>query len=375
MPTPLEILALEPYYGGSHRRFLDGWRARSRHHIQALTLPAHKWKWRMQTAAWIFAERIKAEGLRPDVIFTTSLLNAAELSGLLRRQKITAPIALYFHESQFSYPMRAAERDGLRRIEGDDFRWGIINAASALASDRLIFNSRYHREGFFSAWRAGDQRMPDERLGAGRLAALRAGAEVIPVGLDLDALDAHAAPRPAGPPIILWNHRWEFDKQPEVLFEALYRLKAEGVPFRLVVCGEAFRRHPPCFAEARRRLKAEILAFGYLPSRADYAGWLWRADIVVSTAIQEFQGLSVLEAMWAGCAPLLPARLSYPELLPEAQRAAHLYADDAALLPALRGALHQPTPYAPRQAWLRRFDWAQIAPQLDASMDALQASA
>jgi hypothetical protein len=27
----MRILALEPFYGGSHQAFLDGWRARSRH--------------------------------------------------------------------------------------------------------------------------------------------------------------------------------------------------------------------------------------------------------------------------------------------------------------------------------------------------------
>ena len=45
---PLRILALEPYYGGSHRAFLDGLAARSRHAWTVLSMPARKWKWRIR---------------------------------------------------------------------------------------------------------------------------------------------------------------------------------------------------------------------------------------------------------------------------------------------------------------------------------------
>ena len=38
----MNVLALEPYYGGSHKAFLNQWRARRRHSWTALTLPAHK---------------------------------------------------------------------------------------------------------------------------------------------------------------------------------------------------------------------------------------------------------------------------------------------------------------------------------------------
>ncbi len=47
-PRPLRVLALEAYYGGSHKAFLDGWIADSRHDWTLLTLPDSKWKWRMR---------------------------------------------------------------------------------------------------------------------------------------------------------------------------------------------------------------------------------------------------------------------------------------------------------------------------------------
>ncbi len=52
----MKVLALEPYYGGSHRAFLDGWSSRSSHEWTTLTLPPNKWKWRMRHAAITFVE-------------------------------------------------------------------------------------------------------------------------------------------------------------------------------------------------------------------------------------------------------------------------------------------------------------------------------
>jgi len=39
--------------------------------------------------------------------------------------------------------------------------------------------------------------------------------------------------------------------------------------------------------------------------------------VVLSTARHDFQGLAIQEACFAGCTPLAPNRLVYPEYLPE----------------------------------------------------------
>ncbi|UCC45787.1 MAG: DUF3524 domain-containing protein, partial [Candidatus Zixiibacteriota bacterium] len=44
----MQILAVDPYYGGSHKAFLEGWSEVSRHQWRILSLPARKWKWRMR---------------------------------------------------------------------------------------------------------------------------------------------------------------------------------------------------------------------------------------------------------------------------------------------------------------------------------------
>ena len=41
------------------------------------------------------------------------------------------------------------------------------------------------------------------------------------------------------------------------------------------------------------------------------------ADVVVSTALHEFQGLAVMQAVAAGCVPVVPDRLAYRETYAE----------------------------------------------------------
>ena len=59
---------------------------------------------------------------------------------------------------------------------------------------------------------------------------------------------------------------------------------------------------------------------GYIDSKREYWEWLHKADWVLSTADHEFFGIAVVEALFAGCLPWLPERLSYRELLPAVGR-------------------------------------------------------
>jgi glycosyltransferase involved in cell wall biosynthesis len=66
---------------------------------------------------------------------------------------------------------------------------------------------------------------------------------------------------------------------------------------------------------AHRGFNEHIDFWGYQNSREDYEHVLSQADVIVSTANHEFFGISVVEAIAAGAYPLLPNRLSYPEIL------------------------------------------------------------
>lgn len=322
----MRILYVEPFEGGSHAAF-----TRTLTRLPAtwttVTLPGRHWKWRMrQIVPHVVLERADALEPAPDLVFASSYVPLAELVGLAPSLH-AVPRVLYFHENQLTYP----ERDPKER----DYHFGFTQMVSALAATRCVFNSEYNRRSFLEAARALLGRMPD-RVPAGFVEAIEDRSEVIAVPLDLEDVPPpqvvpDARERKAGP-VILWNHRWEHDKGPDAFFEVLGRLVRDAIPFRVMVCGERFRRAPEVFEAARRDLGPRVIHWGSAPTRAAYLALLGCAHVVVSTAVHEFFGLSVLEATHLGALPLVPDRLAYSEVFPPVYR----YADVEALTARLR---------------------------------------
>jgi len=96
----------------------------------------------------------------------------------------------------------------------------------------------------------------------------------------------------------------------------------------LALLGEKYKKQPPIFEEAYSQLKSNIIHSGYIENYNDYLHMLKKGDIVVSTANQENYGIAVIEAVLAGCMPLLPHRLSYPEVIPHEFHSECLYIDE-----------------------------------------------
>lgn len=238
-----------------------------------------------------------------DVLFCSDMLNLAEFAALAPAGITGLPKVIYFHENQLTYPVRVEDER--------DYQFAMTNLTSALAADAVWFNSQFHLDSFLDALAKFLKSMPDHQpLEA--IEKIRAKSSVYSPGItDYPARKA----RKSGPLRILWAARWEHDKNPEDFFEALEILKAKNVPFRFSVIGQSFRDRPAVFDQAHNDFHDHIDFWGYQQSRGDYEHALCQADVVVSTANHEFFGISVVEAIAAGAYPLVPNRLSYPEIL------------------------------------------------------------
>ena len=366
----IRVLALEPFFGGSHRAFLEGWQAHGRHDWTILQRSARHWKWRMRQAAVDMADEVAARvasGETWDLLLCSDMLNLAEFRGLAPEPVRRLPTVAYFHENQLTYPNRiAGERD---------LHFGFTNFTTALAADAVWFNSVYHRDCFLEALRQMLGSMPDRRR-PDLVDRIAGRAQVWPKGIDRMPNRRERSP---GPPRLLWAARWEHDKNPELLFDALIRLKEKDAPFRISVLGERYDEVPDVFARAKAQLADRIDRWGWLESRTGYVNALLEADLVVSTADHEFFGVSVVEAVAAGAFPLLPRRLAYPDIFGGEQTLDFFYdgsCDD--LVSRLEGLIARTeagdlwggNPNRGREM-VEPYCWERLAPRLDDALEAV----
>ena len=306
MPDPRKrILLLSAYRADSHAAWAD-WLTTTfdRFDWQVLELPGRHFRWRIRgnPLSWLDALR----EVRADALVATSMVDLATLRGL--QPRLTGlPTLYYFHENQFAYPVGEHQ---VRSVEPQ-----MVQLYGALAADRIAFNSPFNRDSFLDGTEQLLRRMPD-RVPKGVRARIAAHSHVLPVPVD------PVAPAPADrrdPALVVWNHRWEYDKAPEPFAEAVLEVAAHGHDFRLALLGPRPRQAPEPLRRLREQLGERIIADGCLP-RGEYLDVLARAGIVVSTALHEFQGLAMLEAASAGARPLVPDALCYPDQYPEAYR-------------------------------------------------------
>jgi hypothetical protein len=270
----LRFLFLEPFFGGSHWDFAEGLAASSRHRIELATLPARFWKWRMRGAALHFYRKIPSPA-GYDGLIASDLLALADLKALWG--PACPPCLAYFHENQLTYPLAPGE--------SLDVQFGFTNITTALAADRVLFNSRYHHDAFFARLPGFLRLMPEYRpLWA--MERIRRKSAVLYPGCRFPA--AGPPPTPPAPP--------------------------DGAP-----AGGQEVRH--------------------------------------------------------GCLPLLPRRLSYPEILPPACHDEFLYRDPPDLVEKLDLLLRSPGRFQPRRAGLAAamgaYAWETLAGRYDAELETL----
>jgi glycosyltransferase involved in cell wall biosynthesis len=367
----IKITLLEPFFSGSHKQWAEGLQKHSKHNVQILSLPGRHWKWRMHGGAVSLAKQFNQLEESPDLILATSMLDLTTFLSLTRKRSANIPVAMYFHENQLTYPWSPQDRDVKKKRNN---HYSFINYASALAADKVFFNSKYHMDSFLGALPKFLKQFPDKRE-RDNIDVIREKSEVLHLGLDLKRFEDFRSSdkEKQSEATILWNHRWEYDKNPEEFFETLFELKKKEIKFKLVVLGEQNDVNPPIFDEAKEKLKDEILHWGYADSFDDYAKWLWRADILSVTSNQDFFGGSVIEAMYCDCFPLLPNRLAYPEHLPEELEREFLY-EEGELPTRLETAIESVMGIrqVDYQSIVKKYDWNELIEKYDTKLEELK---
>ncbi len=320
----MRILLVEPFFTGSHKQWAEGYQKHSQHEIELLTLPGKFWKWRMAAGAVALASQFLKSDFEPDLILATDMLDLATFLSLSRKKSFGIPTAIYFHENQITYPWSPTDEDvSLKR----DHHYGFMNYTSALTADKVFFNSQYHYDSFLNTLPDFLRKFPDFK-GLENVEKIKIKSCVLSLGMDLKRLQMKNSTEPnssQSSPVLLWNHRWEYDKDPDTFFKTLFKLEKEKINFRLIVLGESFQKTPPIFAEAKGKLQSKILHWGYAETFENYKNWINQADILPVTSRQDFFGGSVVEAIYCGCIPLLPNRLAFPEHIPLAYHSQFLY--------------------------------------------------
>jgi glycosyltransferase involved in cell wall biosynthesis len=356
----MDILLLEPYYTGSHKAWADGLKKYSPHNIKILSMPGSFWKWRMHGGAITLAEKFNKLDFVPDLILATDMLNLSSFLALTREKTTGVPTAIYFHENQLTYPWSPIDRD----IKNNrDHHYSFINYISAYIADKVFFNSAYHKDIFLKDLKRFLKMFPDNRP-LKTVDTIKAKSEVLHIGVDLGKISLRK-PGSAGnkKPLILWNHRWEHDKNPEDFVNALIALKNRNIDFNVAFLGECFNKVPEIFLKAKRHLKKNIVHFGYVEDQAEYIDWLWKADIIPVTSHHDFFGVSIVQAIYCGCIPLLPKRLSYPELVSIKKYPDNFYSDQKDFTAKLEDIILNPHSYPTPKEGVAKFDWPNIIPE------------
>lgn len=306
-----QIVFVEPFYAGSHKNWTDSYiriLEAEGHEVELLSLKGRNWKWRMYGSALSLGKELLGKNLNPDILICSDMLDLSAFCGVARSRLQHTKIILYFHENQLTYPWSPTDEDTDR---GRDVSYAYINYRSACVADKVFFNSEYHKKSFLGSLRTFLKRFPDD-VDIETIAQLEKNSEVLHLGIDLTQLLSLNKKR-VDDPTILWNHRWEYDKNPELFYQGILNLKKSGAKFKLIVCGESSNKYPQIFDMIKDAFAEELIHFGYADSKDEYVRLLQLSDILPVTNIQDFFGGSVVEGIAAGCIPLLPSRLAYPE--------------------------------------------------------------
>lgn len=362
----MRILAVEPYYNGSHKAFLDGLQSHSDHDFVLVTQHEKGEKWKMHADSVSLAQKVRVVTEDIDLLLISSMTNLPAFLALTNPRFAHTPKIMYMHENQLTQPMPEGEER--------DWTYCYINYLSMLTADRLLFSSHFHYDDFFESLEVFLNDISED-VHVDTISAMKNKSSVLYPGLDLKALDNYEDTRIDNKnPVIVWNQRWQFDRNPAMFFRVLNRLDDIDLEFDLILAGDTKHDKPEEFEQAWSRYGRRIRHFGYVEDPVQYAKLLHKGDVVVSTATYEFFCVAIMEAVYCGCHPLVPNRLHYPELIPERLHSPLLHApvvydDENHLFSIMKDILSGEIKTLPKgtlQSINKHLDWSKKIKEYDA---------
>jgi len=293
MPAQLDILALEPFYGGVRRVMLETVIRCSRHRWTLLKLPPRRIERRLTAAAHWFSEQLSRHWVgRVDLLFTSEAMNLADLFRLVPRLS-KLPSVVYFHSNQLPTV------DEPKQTPHD-----LVNLNTATACNEIWFNSLFHLKTFLARASAMVQRHP-ELATRNPMRDLTAKAHVIYPPIDLGVLHELQNDKSIKrePRLIFVETR---DADVALLNAALVELDRRGEEYRLVTVGPVEHLRP----DVQRSTISEYDEAGQVRA-------ILSAGLLASTRNNATCDHHSIRALAGGCWPVVPMDGVYPELLPE----------------------------------------------------------
>jgi hypothetical protein len=290
MAAQLDILALEPFYGGARRAMLQTIRRCSRHRWTILKLPPRRMERRLSAAAnWFAAQLVRHFSGNIDLLFTSDAMNLASLFRLVP-ELASKPSVVYFHDNHL--PQAASTQSG---------PFDLVNLNAAMVATEIWFNSEYHQRSFFDRATALAGRHPE--LG-GAVPLITDKASMLPPPMDLRFVSdvrGHHNPQRRPDTIFLETRDADID-----LLNSALQIVARDRSVRLVTVGPVDRLTNACERTTVRESDEVGQAIGMLESR-----------VMLSVKPDAKSDYLFVRAMLSGCRPVALQECVYQEMVPE----------------------------------------------------------
>ena len=299
MPKQLDILALEPYYGGVRKQTLELLSRHSRHRWNIYKLPPRRLDRRLNTAAHWFSQQITRQAhLHCDVIFCSDALNLADLLRMTPEIGHKPSIA-YFYSNQLA----SAGAPGHDEIA----RQAMLS--TAMAATEVWFPSYFHIRGFLTAAAAQYDSHPESggkesvRGLIAKSQLVHPPVELVPPGKDAESIDSERKGR-----TICFDCR----EEESVIFQPLLKeISVRKEPVAVHVLGKPLHNIPAGVPV--------VLVDG--KSDQELTQTLKRCEMYISAKSGDNFDPLAMQAMALGCIPILPREGYYQEFLPKALHA------------------------------------------------------